>query len=86
MNPKAPVWVAISTRLPIEVLERGRTVGTSWGGGLRLVPGAHELHIINRATNAETHQTVNVVAGTPMSLVVDLVDGRLRVEAKSSEQ
>jgi len=84
-KPAGPVWVLISTTVPVEIFEAGRRVGTSWGGGLRLSPGTHELHIVNRALSVEARQSVEIVAGTAMSLVVEVAEGRLRVEAKRSE-
>jgi hypothetical protein len=79
------VWVAISTSVPVEILEGGRRVGTSWGGGVRLLPGTHELHIINRAMAVDTHQTIEVASNTTTSLVVNLVDGRLQVKTRRPE-
>ena len=84
-KPAGPVWVLISTTVPVEIFEAGRRVGTSWGGGLRLSPGTHDLHIVNRALSVEARQSVEIVAGTAMSLVVEVAEGRLRVEAKRSE-
>jgi hypothetical protein len=77
-NPKAPVWVTISTPVPVEVLEGGRRLGTSWGGGLRLSPGTHNLHIVNRATGLDVHQAVDIVSGTANSLVFEFDGGVLR--------
>ena len=79
-KPAGPVWVLISTTVPVEIFEAGRRVGTSWGGGLRLSPGTHDLHIVNRALSVEARQSVKIVAGTAMSLVVEVAEGRLRVE------
>jgi hypothetical protein len=84
-NSSTPVWVAISTSVPVEILEGGRRVGTSWGGGVRLLPGTHELHIINRAMAVDTHQTIEVASNTTTSLVVNLVDGRLQVKTRRPE-
>jgi hypothetical protein len=85
INPRAPVWVAISTPVPLEIFERGRRIGTSWGGGLRLSPGTHDLRIVNRAMALDARQAVEVVSGTKTSLVVDLADGRFRIKARRSE-
>jgi hypothetical protein len=71
--------------VPVEIFEAGRRVGTSWGGGLRLSPGTHDLHIVNRALSLEAQQSVEIVAGTATSLVVEIAEGRLRVKAKRSE-
>lgn len=82
VNPAAPVWVSISTLVPVEILEGGRRVGTSWGGGIRLSPGTHDLHIVNRAKAVDSHQTVDIVPGTAPTLVLELVEGQLRVETR----
>ncbi len=79
------MWVAISTPVPLEIFERGRRIGSSWGGGLRLSPGTHDLRIVNRAMALDARQAVEVVSGTKTSLVVDLADGRFRIEARRSE-
>jgi hypothetical protein len=85
LNPRAPVWVLISTQVPVEILEGGRRVGTSWGGGLRLAPGTHDLLIVNRATGVDAHHIVDIVPGKGISLAVQLVEGRLHVETRLSE-
>jgi hypothetical protein len=85
LNPRAPVWVVVTTQVPVEILEGGRRVGTSWGGGLRLAPGTHDLLIVNRATGVDAHHTVDIVPGKTMALAVQLVEGRLRVETRFSE-
>jgi hypothetical protein len=84
-NSSSPVWISISTSVPVEIMEGGRRVGTSWGGGVRLLPGTHELHIINRAMAVDTHQTIEVAPNTTTSLVVSLVDGRLQVQTRRPE-
>ena len=83
--PQAPVWVSISTLVPVEILEGGRRVGTSWGGGIRLSPGTHDLHIVNRAKSVDSHQTVDIVPGTAPTLVLELVEGQLRVETRDRD-
>ena len=69
---RGPVWVLISTLVPVEIFEGGRRVGTSWGGGIRLSPGTHDLHIVNRANAVDSQQSVEIVAGTAMTLVWSL--------------
>jgi hypothetical protein len=84
-TPKGPVWVTISTTVPVEILEGGRRLATSWGGGLRLSPGAHDLRIVSPAMNIDVRQTVVIIAGGTTSLVVDYAEGRLRVQTLRSE-
>jgi len=85
VNPAAPLWVSISTLVPVEILEGGRRVGTSWGGGIRLSPGTHDLHIVNRAKAVDFHQTVDIVPGTAPTLVLELAEGQLRVETRDRD-
>jgi hypothetical protein len=84
-TPKAPVWVTISATIPVEILEGGRRLATSWGGGLRLSPGTHDLRIVSPAMNIDARQTVVIIAGGVTSLVVDYAEGRLRVQTRRSE-
>ena len=84
-NSKTPVWVSISAPVAVEILEGGHRIGTSWGGGMRLSPGTHDLHIINRATALDSHQTVEIAPGTATALVLSLVEGQLRVETRHPE-
>ena len=84
-TPKAPVWVTISATVPVEILEGGRRLATSWGGGLRLSPGTHDLRIVSPAMNIDARQTVVIIAGGTTSLVVDYAEGRLRVQTSRSE-
>jgi hypothetical protein len=80
-NPKTkdPTWVAIAAPMPVEVIERGQQIGTSWSGGMKLSPGPHELRIVNRSMGIDVQKSVDVVGGGMASLSLDFPPGTLQM-------
>ena len=74
-SPKVPGWVSISTPAPVEVLERGRVIGASWNGGVRLAPGRHDVRLLNRAGAIDVEQSLDIAPGSTTSVVVEDVPG-----------
>ena len=80
-SPKVPGWVSISTPAPVEVLERGRVIGASWNGGVRLAPGRHDVRLLNRAGVIDLEQSLDIAPGSTTSVVVEYVPGTLQETA-----
>ena len=53
--------LVVSAAVPVQLFERGRLVGNSWSGGVRLTIGRHELQAVNRALGIDTVKTVDIV-------------------------
>jgi hypothetical protein len=81
IDRKAPAWVAISTPMPVEIIERGQQIGTSWSGGMKLAPGPHELRIVNRSMGVDVQKSVEVVGGSMASLSLEFPPGSLQITA-----
>ncbi len=74
----------VSAAVPVQLFERGRLVGNSWSGGVRLTLGRHELHTINRTLGFDTVKTVDIVRDTVASLVVERAPGIVTIDATPS--
>lgn len=74
-------WLDVRAGVDLEILEDGRTLGTSSDGALGLSPGAHLLELRNDALGIVTEETVSVVAGEMTRLRPALPDGLLQVNA-----
>ena len=70
----------VSAAVPVQLFERGRLVGNSWSGGVRLTIGRHELQAVNRALGIDTVKTVDVVLGATAPLVVERTPGIVTFE------
>ena len=73
--------LVVSAAVPVQLFERGRLVGNSWSGGVRLTIGRHELHIVNRALGIEANRTVDIGPGSTASLSIDLPPGLVTIDA-----
>jgi hypothetical protein len=81
VDRKAPSWVAISAPMSVEIIERGQQIGTSWGGGMKLTPGPHDLRIVNRSMGIDVQKTVEIPGGGMASLNLDFPPGSLQISA-----
>jgi hypothetical protein len=68
-------WLAVSATVPVQLFERGRLVGNSWSGGVRLAIGRHELQVVNRTLGIDTVETVDIVRDGTTTLVVERTPG-----------
>jgi PEGA domain len=83
-NSNVPGWVAISAPVPVEILERGRVIGASWNGGVRLAPGRHNVRIVNRTNAIDVQQSLDIAAGSTTSVAVELRPGSVQINAVPS--
>jgi hypothetical protein len=74
-------WLTIDTPVPVDILERGRRVGNSWSGRVRLTTGRHELDIVNRTLAVDSRKTVDIASGGIASLVIDVPPGLVNINA-----
>ena len=70
--------------MPIEILERGRVIGASWNGGVRLPPGRHDLRLVNRTSPIDVEQSLDIAAGGTTSVVVEFLPGSVEINAVPS--
>jgi hypothetical protein len=70
--------------VPVEILERGRLIGASWNGGVRLAPGRHNVRIVNRTNAIDVQQSLDIAAGSTTSVAVELRPGSVQINAVPS--
>jgi serine/threonine-protein kinase len=72
--------LAVSSRIPVDVLVKGRRIGTSDGGQMVLASGVHRLELVNRRFNYRDFVSVRIEPGGLTSHAVALPYGSVRVE------
>jgi hypothetical protein len=73
--------VTIAVPFEMQVLERGRQLGTTATRRLPLAPGRHTLDIVSGPLSFRTSLTVDVVAGKETRVPVQLPDGSVAINA-----
>jgi hypothetical protein len=71
----------ISSPLPMEVKEGGRTLGSIPGPDLKLAPGRHELELVNDAVEFRQLQVLEITGGEGVLLQIAPRPGAMTVEA-----
>ena len=74
--------VRIVSTIPLQVVERGRLIGTSGDRALLLSPGTHTLELSNSTLGFRTTARVRVDAGQQTELPVALPSGTVNVNAQ----
>lgn len=74
--------VRIVSAIPLQVVERGRVIGTSGDRALLLSPGTHTLELSNSTLGFRTTERVRVDAGKQAELPVALPGGTVNVNAQ----
>lgn len=72
-------WLTVRSRVPVEVLDRGRAVGLSNDGRLLVPAGRRRLQFVNNEYGVNTSQDVVIRAGQQADLTVPLTHGGLSV-------
>jgi hypothetical protein len=83
-NSRVPGWVAVSAPVNVEIVERGRVLGASWNGGVRLPPGRHAIRIVNRGKAIDVEQMLDIAAGSTTSVLVEYSPGSVQIHAVPS--
>jgi hypothetical protein len=73
--------VAVTAPVPMQVLLRGRVVGTTEAESFMLPVGSQELEFVNQSVGYRTRRTVNVQAGKTVSLRLDAPNGTVHINA-----
>lgn len=72
-------WLTVRSRVPVEVLDKGRAVGASSSGRLLVPAGRRRLQFVNNEFGVNTSQDVVIRAGQQADLTVPLTHGTLSV-------
>lgn len=74
-------WLSVRSRVPLDVVDRGRSVGSSAAGRLLVPAGRRRLQFVNPEFGINTMQDVVIMAGQSANLNFPLSDGVLSVTA-----
>lgn len=73
--------VSVSAPSVVEILENGRSLGTSQSGRITLPVGAHQLEIVNQALGYRITRTVQVASGANSPINLEFPKGTLALNA-----
>jgi len=73
--------VAVSAPLPLQVLLRGRVVGTTEAESFMLPVGTHELEFVNESFGYKARRTVTIQAGKTAPLRLEAPLGTVNINA-----
>jgi serine/threonine protein kinase len=74
-------WIAVSSPLAVQVYERGRFLGTSYGNRILLPAGTHEIDLVNDDLGYRASQLVDVQAGKGATIHLDVPKGTIALNA-----
>ncbi len=80
-SPFASGWLAISSRVPLQIWEKGTLVGTTDMPRILLPAGAHELELVNSALGFREVRSVQVTAGQATTVGLKLPMGTISINA-----
>jgi archaellum component FlaG (FlaF/FlaG flagellin family) len=74
-------WLAISSRVPLQIWEKDTLVGTTDMPRILLPAGAHELELVNSALGFREARSVQVTAGQATTIALKLPMGTISINA-----
>jgi PEGA domain len=81
--PPAPAngTLSVASRIPVEIIQRGRVIGSSEDGRLTLPAGTHTLDFVNEGYGFREQRTVTVSAGRSDRVSLTMPEGYVNVNA-----
>lgn len=74
-------WLAVTSRIPLQVKEKGHLVGSSDMDKLLLASGEHDLDLSNDALGFRMSRRVKIVPGKGTTFSVEVPNGKLSLNA-----
>ena len=74
-------WLAISSAVPMQVMEKGELLGTTEAPRILLPAGAHELELVNAGLGYRVTRTVTIAGGQTAAFTIVPPRGTLSVNA-----
>ena len=74
-------WLAISSAVPLQIMEKGALLGTTEMPRVLLPTGAHELELVNASLDYRVTRNVTISAGQTATFTVIPPRGTLSVNA-----
>ena len=75
-----PGWVAISSRIEMDVLTSGERLGSTADERLALAAGSHQIEVVNEQLRFRTTISMEVAPGEVTDHTLELPDGHLRID------
>ncbi|HJR59128.1 MAG TPA: PEGA domain-containing protein [Vicinamibacterales bacterium] len=81
--PVAPLagWIAVKMPFGVEILEKGRLIGSTQAERLMLAAGPHELEFVNESLGYRATRLVHVIAGKVTTLPLEVPRGMVNLNA-----
>jgi hypothetical protein len=84
--PAAPVaplagWISVKMPFAVEIIEKGRLLGSTQADRLMLAAGAHELEFVNEPLGYRATRVVHVIAGKVTTLPLEVPRGVVNLNA-----
>ena len=77
----APGWLAVSSRVPLQIWEKGTLVGTTDMPRILLPAGVHELELVNSTLGFREVRSVQIAAGQATTVALKLPMGTISINA-----
>lgn len=74
-------WLALSSTIPLQILEKGTVIGTTESPRILLPTGSHELELVNSELGYQTTRTVQIAAGQTATVTVRPPTGVISINA-----
>jgi len=74
-------WLAVSSAVPLQVMEEGELLGTTETPRILLPTGAHQLELVNTGLNYRVTRTVTIAGGQTAAFTIIPPRGTLSVNA-----
>jgi hypothetical protein len=73
-------WLAVFSPVELQIVERGRVIGTSTDGRLMVAPGRHDVELVNEELGVRAAQSIAVKPGEVASITLE-PKGRVNLNA-----
>lgn len=80
--PVSSGWLAFNTRVPVQIFEGGKLMGSSDVERLMLTAGRHDLDFVSDALGFRARRTVTIQSGEVASVGLDLPNAPLSINAQ----
>jgi PEGA domain len=74
-------WLALSSTIPLQIVEKGTIIGTTDSPRILLPTGTHELELVNAELGYRTTRSVQVAAGQTATVALKAPQGAISINA-----
>jgi hypothetical protein len=81
-----PGWLAVFAPVKLDVLENGRTIGSTEGGRILASPGPHTIEVVSQALGFRQTRQVDVKPGQASAVTVELPPVAIEIVAPADAE